>query len=194
MMQLNLLPYREAKNKEKANLFFISVLVFLVASAGAWYGVYSLYSNRLEDSTAKVAYLKSAETVLDKRIASINSLKKNKTILLKKEKLIENLQEDRNMPTRIFNELQTATPNGVYLFSTVQIGKTMTLSGYSQSNSRIAVFMRNLANGEVLYNPLLGAISMVKQDGHEVKSFSIAVRIRSYSAYKDSLEKKKGHK
>ena len=63
-----------------------------------------------------------------------------------RQKAVEDLQIDRNVPVHVLNELVKQTPEGVYFTVVRQDGQTLNVTGVAQTNERVSEFLRNTAN------------------------------------------------
>ena len=62
-----------------------------------------------------------------------------------RQKAVEDLQTDRNVPVHLLNELVKHTPEGVYLTSIKQSGDVVSVNGVAQTNERVSELLRNTA-------------------------------------------------
>ena len=105
MANINLLPWREeAREKQKRDFIGILALVFLVTSL-----VVYLFLGFLEvvtdDQRERNAYLVSEITLLDTQIAEIRKITERKKDIERRTEIILNLQQSRNLPTHVLDEL-----------------------------------------------------------------------------------------
>jgi type IV pilus assembly protein PilN len=101
-------------------------------------------------------FLSSEIKRLDAQIADVATLKAEIEALKARQKAVEDLQADRNMPVYLLNELVKQTPEGVYLTSVKQGGQQVAITGVAQTNERISEFLRNTAsNSPWLERPIL---------------------------------------
>ena len=146
MILINLLPHREAARKRRREAFqatmFASFLVGLMI-AGA---IYWLFQMRIAEQQGKNAYLKSEIQVLEVQIKEIASLEEEIASLRARQKAVEDLQSDRNLPVHLLNELVKQLPDGVYITSLKQTDQTVVMQGMAQSNERVSEMLRNLSN------------------------------------------------
>ena len=100
-------------------------------------------------------FLSSEIKRLDAQIADVATLKAEIEALKARQKAVEDLQADRNMPVYLLNELVKQTPEGVYLTSVKQSGQQVAITGVAQTNERISEFLRNTAYSPWLDKPIL---------------------------------------
>jgi type IV pilus assembly protein PilN len=157
---INLLPHREARRNRRKVAFFAGLGAAAVAGlviVGVWYLVLqqltSTQQQRNEFLSAEIRRLESQIKDIANLRAEIESLKA-------RQKAVEDLQTNRNVPVHLLNELVKQTPEGVYLTTIRQSARTVSVSGVAQTNERVSEFLRNTANrSEWLERPELIEIS-----------------------------------
>ena len=156
MILINLLPHREARRQQRKNAFFAGIgMAVLVGGAivGGWWTLVNAQINTQEDHNQ---FLSNEIKRLDAQIADVAALKEDIERLKARQKAVEDLQADRNMPVYLLNELVKQTPEGVYLTSVKQGGQQVAITGVAQTNERISEFLRNVANNSPwLEKPIL---------------------------------------
>ncbi len=179
MIRVNLLPYREAQRAQRSQLLVLAFIGVLLLAALLYYGIYSIFSARVSAEQQKVRYLQGVTTQLDKKIASIADLRKKRDELLSREGIITDLQDQRDMVVRLFNTLAQVTPDGIFLTKLQQTGNSIRVNGYSQTNSQVAAFMRNIEASKIFAKPELNIISKSKLGNEEVGQFTLQMSIRT---------------
>lgn len=143
MILINLLPHREEKRRLRKQAFFVGLGVSVAVGAGIavlWYGIQQQMISAQQDRNA---YLTTAIQKLDEEIKDVSTLKAEIEALKARQRAVEDLQTDRNMPVYLLNELVTQTPEGLYLTSVKQDGRSVLVTGVAQSNERVSEFLRN---------------------------------------------------
>ena len=144
MSNINLLPWREEYKKQKKIGFFIvlalsSLVVLALSYAGKMY-VDSMISAQQQRNQ----FLQTQTIILDRRIAEIRDIKKEKAELERRINLIQKLEEKRNYATHLFNTLVDVVPTGIYLDNITFVNESVNAKGMSESNNRLARMMRNI--------------------------------------------------
>ena len=156
MILINLLPHREEKRKRKKIAFFAGLALAAaagIAIVGGWYGVVEQLKVAQQERNR---FLSAEIAKLEKEIKDIATLKAEIASLTARQKAVENLQIDRNLPVYLLNELVKQTPEGVYFTSLKQDGQVVSINGIAQTQERISEFLRNTAyNSEWLVKPEL---------------------------------------
>jgi len=112
----------------------------------------------------------------------VSALKAEIDSLKARQRAVEDLQTDRNMPVYLLNELVSQTPEGVYLTSIKQTDKSVLVTGYAQTNERVSEFLRNTnTKSEWLEHPELVEIKASAQAGKEARDskrlFDFSMRV-----------------
>ena len=143
MILINLLPHREEKRAARKRAYFAGLFVAFLAglvAVGLWFAVLSQMKSAQEERNA---YLGSEIKKLEAEIKDIANLRAEIDALKARQKAVEDLQADRNVPVHLLNELVKQTPEGVYLTNIKQAGQTVTVTGVAQTNERVSEFLRN---------------------------------------------------
>ena len=147
MILINLLPHREVAKKRRKEAFQINMVLaalggLLIAGLIYWY-----FQVMIEGQQDKNNLLRSEIKVLEAQIKEIDGLENEIAALRARQKAVEDLQSDRNLPVHMLNELVKQLPDGVYISSIKQDGLRVTMQGTAQSNERISEMLRNLTDG-----------------------------------------------
>lgn len=173
MSRINLLPWREQERKQKQQEFFISAGV-VAAIAAVIIGLVHLYHVQLIDAQElRNDYLNNQIAVLDKKIKEIQQLEKEKQRLLDRMRAIEQLQRNRPLIVRFFDELVASLPEGVSVTQVTQDDNRITINGEAESNARVSSFMRNLESSQWLKDPKLDVIQAMSAAGTRISRFTL---------------------
>jgi type IV pilus assembly protein PilN len=183
MIRINLLPHREEKRKQKKTAFVALMALGGILGVAVVLVVGGYNASRISIQNERNLVLTNANAELDKKIAAIATLKQEIEALKARQQAVEDLQGDRNQPVYLLDELVKQTPTGVYLKSFKQEGQRVTLSGYAQSQERVAELLRNVAGASPwLERPDLTEVKAVTLDksktGKKVVEFTLAVGIK----------------
>ncbi|HSM21041.1 MAG TPA: fimbrial assembly protein, partial [Rubrivivax sp.] len=117
MILINLLPHREERRRQRKRAFFIGLGACAAAGAavvGLWFSVLQQLTSTQE---ARNDFLKTEIAKLDVQIKDIATLRAEIEALKARQKAVEDLQTDRNVPVHLLDELVKQAPEGVYLTS-----------------------------------------------------------------------------
>jgi type IV pilus assembly protein PilN len=171
VIMINLLPHREERRKRKKIAFYAGLAVAALAGlavVGAWYlAVQQLISGQQQRN----AYLQTEIAKLDVQIKDIASLRAEIASLKARQKAVEDLQTDRNVPVNVLNELVRKVPEGIYITAVKQDGQSLNIAGIAQTQERVAELLRNTTANP---NPLPGKEDwLVKPELIESKATTI---------------------
>ncbi|MCU0931305.1 MAG: PilN domain-containing protein [Serpentinimonas sp.] len=181
MILINLLPHREAARKKRRDAFFGQLgASFLVGGLIAG-SVYLWYQGQIDTQMERNAFLRSEITKLDAQIKDIAGLQAELTALKSRQAAVENLQADRNLPVHLLEEMVRQLPEGVYLRTLTQQGRSVLLTGTAESQERVSELLRNLStNSAWLTRPELveivaASVQLASQQSRRVSNFTIRV-------------------
>jgi type IV pilus assembly protein PilN len=183
MIRINLLPHRAAKRKQKQAAFVALLALGGILGVAVVLAVGGYNASRISIQNERNLVLKTANAELDKKIGAIAQLKQEIEALKARQQAVEDLQGDRNQPVYLLDELVKQTPDGVFLKSFKQDGQRVVLTGYAQSQERVADLLRNLSgNSPWLERPDLtevrAAVLTQGKIGRKVVEFTLAVAIK----------------
>ncbi|PPE70263.1 PilN domain-containing protein [Caldimonas thermodepolymerans] len=145
MILINLLPHREEKRRRRKQAFFVALGVSAGVGALVVAGWYAVLQQMIANQQERNAFLTAEIRKLDEQIKDIATLRAEIEALKARQRAVEDLQTDRNMPVHLLNELAKQTPEGVYLREIKQTGQTVVVSGVAQTNERVSELLRNTA-------------------------------------------------
>ncbi len=176
MANINLLPWRDQYRQEKKQEF-ITILVGVCAAAAfiAYLWISSIQGS-IANQTSRNSLLQTEISALEKQVVEIKELKKRRSELLDRMKVIQDLQGTRPVIVRYFDELARSVPDGVYLTLLVRKGSVINIEGIAESNNRVSSMMRNLDQSEWFSSPNLTSVSSAsKEEGEQANKFKMTV-------------------
>lgn len=194
MILINLLPHREAARKRRKQMFQTTMLLSFVGGLLIAGLIYSMLQSMIADQQAKNGVLQSEIQVLEKQIVEIAGLENEITALRARQKAVEDLQSDRNLPVHLLHELVAQLPDGVFITSLKQDGQVISMQGMAQSNERVSEMLRNLAENTPWFSkPELTEIvatnlSLTPKDQRRVASFNLRFRLMRTSEAQKAMD------
>jgi type IV pilus assembly protein PilN len=110
-------------------------------------GVSAYFISAIAAQENNIAVLENEIRHYEVQIAEANNLHIQIDALRARQKALEDLQADRNLPVRLLSELPTKLPQGVSLIKLVQKDAELTLEGMAQSHESLSQFIENLGHG-----------------------------------------------
>ena len=175
MARINLLPWRAELRREQRNQFAtlmgITAVIAIVTGLAVWW----YYDQKIDYQKQRNAYLDAEITKLDKKIEEIRDMEQERERLVKRIEAIQNLQTVRPLEVRLFDEIVTTVPDGVYIKEIDQKDAAITIKGSAQSQSRVSNYMRNIEASKWVTNPKLEVVQTVSKEGDRTSDFTLHI-------------------
>lgn len=182
MVRINLLPHRQLKRRRQRDAFLALSAITVAIGGAVVFAVYGVIGSRIEEQQGRNQYLDSEIAKLDSQIAEIQKLREQTQAMLARKKVVETLQGNRSEAVNLLDQLVRQLPEGVHLRSVKQIGSTVNLSGYAQSNARVSSLLRNLGASPWLQQPNLVEIKAATTGNARLNEFTVNVRLTRAAA------------
>ncbi|MCZ6856096.1 MAG: PilN domain-containing protein [Gammaproteobacteria bacterium] len=158
MAHINLLPWREWERERKQKEFIVNLTAVLflggvLVLAAGW-----ILDNSTARQNERNQFLADKIALLDDRIIEISTLREQREELISRMKVIQDLQGNRPVIVRVFDELVRTLSNGVHYSSLKMVGTQFSVTGTAESNNRISSLMRNLDQSDWFSGPNLKSI------------------------------------
>ena len=187
MARINLLPWREERREQRRKRFLLMLVGVLVGSTGALFFANQVISSAIERQLARNDYIGRQIAVVDERIKQISDLKARREQLVERMRIIQDLQGNRPISGRIFDQLARTLPDGVYFTEVKMAGKTLSITGAAQSNNRVSDLMRNLDQSDWFDAPSLTEVKATAAGQlDQANVFQLTVRQTQPAAGEDS--------
>jgi type IV pilus assembly protein PilN len=178
---INLLPHREERRKRRKIAFFAGLGVAALAGLAIVGGWYLIVQQLTTTQQERNQFLTTEIAKLDEQIKDIAALRAEIASLTARQKAVEDLQIDRNLPVHLLNELVKQTPEGIYFTSVKQDGQVLALTGIAQTQERVSELLRNTAySSEWLVRPELvesKAMTLTAANKEQKRLFDFTLRL-----------------
>ena len=124
-----------------------------------------MVSSMIDAQKRRNELLAAEITELDKAIEQILALEEQKARMIARMEVIDTLQSSRPEVVKLFDQMVSTLPEGVYLTSVKQSGRKLEFNGVAQSSTRVSAFMRNIDASEALAAPELKVIQTGRDAG-----------------------------
>lgn len=177
MARINLLPWREQLREERKQQFLVTLAGVFIVACGLLFVGDQYLNSAIDNQNARNEFLKKEIAVLDARIKEISELKIRRQQLLERMKIIQDLQGNRSIIGRIFDQFVRTLPDGVYFTSLKMMGSNIAVTGAAESNDRVSSLMRNMDGSEWLASPNLSEVKAVTSGGvDQANVFTMSVQ------------------
>ncbi len=192
MIRINLLPYRELREKEnirkQMSIFFFSFLVVAVILL-----IYNMsLQKRIDGLNTKIANNKKMLTQFESQAKEVDRIKKEFDNLEKKTKVIQNLEKKRQDAFRLLDNMTKIVAENTSNFGSDSLsdkdnkavkrlwfndfeakGNTIGIKGIAMDNKTVADFMTRLEVSKLYKNVNLETLKQKKISKLNLKSFEI---------------------
>lgn len=184
MSNINLLPWRTERITYKNNIF-IAICITITATIILFSLTINIFVNVLISQKNKVINNINAKTAFyQSRTKEITGLKERKKLLLSRLSIINNLQAQRTIIVNILQQITISVPTGISFLDINLKDNLLSINGNSESNSRIAEFMRNLEKTKLFSSPRLKEIKSLQNDSN-LNNIEFNLEINVVSAKND---------
>jgi type IV pilus assembly protein PilN len=165
MLQINLLPVREARRKEDLRqLLMLSTFMLLLVGAAIGF-IHSNLSEEISLSNGRIHQMQRDIDQHKPQLDQVAAFRAKKSKLENKIGVIEELDQARSGPVRLLSELASRTPERLWLTSLSTKGSVIMMKGQSLDNDLLALFLRRLGESAYFEDVDLDKTELGKQRG-----------------------------
>jgi type IV pilus assembly protein PilN len=169
MAHINLLPWREGRRAEHKKNYLTLLAALALSALGLMFAAGNVLNKMTENQNYRNNYIEQETALLDQQIEQIKNIKKDKEAIEQRMALIEQLESSRNAVPIVLDELVRLVPHGLSFRSFSRQGNLIEILGVSESNNRLADFMRQLEESSVFSS---GVLSSIKADTSALEAVS----------------------
>jgi type IV pilus assembly protein PilN len=169
MAHINLLPWREGRRAEHKKNYLTLLTVLALSAIGLMFAAGSVLEKMTDNQNYRNSFIEQQTSLLDQQIEKIKNIKKDKEAIEQRMALIEQLESSRNAVPIVLDELVRLVPHGLSFSSFSRQGNLIEILGVSESNNRLADFMRQLQESTVFSS---GELSSIKADTSALEAVS----------------------
>lgn len=177
MARINLLPWREQQREERKKRFLAALAATLIAALLVVLLADRYLDAAIERQNARNEFVRKEIAQLDIQIKEIKALRERRQQLVERMKIIQDLQGNRPVTARVFDQLVRTLPDGVYFTGLKMTGRSIAIVGGAESNNRVSNLMRNLDGSDWLEAPNLNEVKAMTSGALEQQSiFQLSVQ------------------
>ncbi|WP_297822698.1 PilN domain-containing protein [uncultured Paraglaciecola sp.] len=169
MAHINLLPWREGRRAEHKKNYLTLLTLLALSAIGLMFTAGSVLEKMTDYQNYRNNFIEQETALLDQQIEKIKNIKKDKEAIEQRMALIEQLESSRNAVPIVLDELVRLVPHGLSFRSFSRQGNLIEILGVSESNNRLADFMRQLQESTVFSS---GELSSIKADTSALEAVS----------------------
>ncbi len=178
MARINLRPWREERNAALQKRFVVNLVTAALLGGLAVLGVSYYYDLQMDRQQARNNYVRTEIKKLDKKIEEIKELKRQRERLLERLNAIQELQGNRPVIVRNFDELVRVLPDGLYYTSLERKEDRVTIDGLAEVNNDVSSLMRHLNDSIWFGEPSLSRVT----SANKMREFDLSVPLEKPKA------------
>ncbi len=173
MIYINLLPWRERRRAERQKQFYTMAVMAALVGAALVFGGYTFVNSLIEHQESRNQMLQAEIRVLDRQIARIRELDRQRQAVIDRIEVIQTLQASRPEAVHLFDQLVLTLPEGTFFRELRQEGERIRLVGRAESNARISALMRRVDASPWLRDSTLQIIETRQEGPLQVRDFRL---------------------
>lgn len=164
MRRINLLPWRDERRQTLQRNFVLHLVGSVVAALIIGGGIHLYEQSRIDFQDQRNQYLNGVIKDLDRKIQSINELKKKKAELIARMQVIEKLESSRPVIVHLMEAFVKTLPDGIQLTDISITGdKTISIQGYADAQARVADYLRQLNASDYIDSAIIVGSGILAQ-------------------------------
>lgn len=173
MIEINLLPVREARRKADIRQQLMQLVLVLILSAAAIGYADSRISSQITNSQRRIVQMEADIKQFQPQLDQVAAFRKKKANLEKKIDVISELDRARRGPVRVLDEFASHVPERVWLTGLKSEGNAITVSGASLDNELVAGLLQAMNDSPYFDKVDLDSTVLGEKDGLKVVTFSV---------------------
>ncbi|WP_372741856.1 PilN domain-containing protein [Neptunomonas sp.] len=177
MAKINLRPWREERAAARQKDFITNLIASAICAAALVLMMGYYYDVQMDRQNTRNGFLKTNISKLDERIKEIEDLKRQRERLLERLNAIQELQGNRPIIVRNFDELVRVLPDGLhydFLQRQEAGGDSIQIKGLAAENKDVSELMRRLNRSIWFGEPNLSKVSAIGSAAAGSKALALA--------------------
>jgi type IV pilus assembly protein PilN len=173
MIYINLLPWRAQRRAQRQRQFYATAVMAAIVGAALVLGGVLYMNSRIDHQEARNQMLQSEIRLLDRQIARISEIDRQRQDIIDRIEVIQTLQASRPEAVHLFDQMVRTLPEGTFFQELRQEGDRIRLVGRAESNARISALMRRVDDSPWLSDSTLQIIETRQEGPLQVRDFRL---------------------
>jgi len=182
MARINLLPWRDERRAELRREFLMILGAVAAVGVAIVFVAGLAFDGQIQNQRDRNAYLRKNIDGLNMRVEEIRDLRRKRTQLLDRMKVIQELQGNRPIIVRILDQLVRTVPDGVFYTELRASRQVITVTGMAESNNGVSGLMRRLDASDWFTGSRLEGVRAEPEYGERATTFNLTVQLQLPSA------------
>ena len=178
MANINLLPWREHLRAERKKEFLTGRLSAVLFGVLTILLVDQMINLQIGEQQRRNQYIRSHIADLDSQVSEIRDLQRQRTQLIERMRVIQELQGNRPIIVRLLDQLVRTVPDGVFYTALTTRDREVNIEGVAESNNRVSSLMRRLDASYWLGSPNLDGVQAAEEFGDQATTFDLKVSVQ----------------
>ena len=179
MIEINLLPVREARRKADIRQQLMQLVLVLILVASVLGFADSRVNSQISTSSRRIIQMEADIKQFQPQLDQVAAFRKKKASLEKKIEVIDNLDSARQGPVRVMDELATHTPPKLVLTNIKTTGNKIEMQGVSLDNELVAQLLQALSASPYFGQVEIDNTKMSDKGGLKVVNFKVHAVIQA---------------
>lgn len=172
-ININLLPWREARREKQTRAFYIVVLFMLLMGGVLAYAVSYVYQQQLVAQQQRNAYITTYIEQLNREIADVQRYQTNAEQLGEQLRLFQALHSERINTVQLFNDLAASVAQGVVYQRLSRSGERISLSAVAGNERQVSEQLRQIASMPGFGVPVLSEVASGQNGSERAFQFEV---------------------
>ncbi|AVI61263.1 PilN domain-containing protein [Halomonas sp. GFAJ-1] len=172
-ININLLPWREARREKQTRAFYGVVLLMLLTGGALAYAVSYVYQQQLVAQQQRNAYITTYIERLNREIADVKRYQSDAEQLGEQLRLFQTLHGERIHTVQLFNDLAASVAQGVVYQRLSRSGERISLSAVAGNERQVSEQLRQIASMPGLGVPVLSEVASGQNGSERAFQFEV---------------------
>ncbi|WP_083001354.1 PilN domain-containing protein [Halomonas sp. GT] len=172
-ININLLPWREARRERRTRQFYGVIVFMLLAGMACGFAVLHVHQQQLAAQQLRNAHISAHIEQLDNEIADVQRYRGDTERLGEQLALFHTLNAERMSTVRLFNDIAASVADGVVYQRLSRSGQRVSLSAVASSERQISEQLRQIATMPGLGVPLFSEVASGQDESRRVFQFEV---------------------
>lgn len=177
MIRINLIPVTRKKKPTPLPSVITSTTLVMVFTISALFFIFLFFNSKLQEANIRFSANEQKKAELKKIIKEVEDFEKLNKIFEERNKIIEQLRRNQNMPVMVLDEISRNLPNGIWLQSMIVSGGSVNLEGYAFTNSDVVAYVNNMKNSKVFSDIFLQESKQAEIEKVSLYQFKLTFRV-----------------